>query len=166
MKSQTYLVLLLSILGFIALGGCSKDSQSSANNTAGNCSSGNVYSSQYGTCLAQGSCQAGYAVYNNSCVPVVNTGSSACGVGYAYSGTSCVYTGSTSNISCPSGTVAYGNSCVANSSYATNSCQGSCQPGYNQTAYGCYPQYACQSCYGYSQGYCANAQGAWYYLGY
>ena len=163
---KSLLLSLIGLVGLIIVSGCAGSSQTAATTATaayGQCTTGYVYSTSYG-CLPQSGCSSGYALYNNSCIYVGTTTSQTCTSGYTWNGSSCVYSGVATT--CQTGYTLVGNQCVFSGNTTVNTCGGTCPVGYSQTSYGCLPQYRCQTCYGYTQGYCLNTAGQYYWLGY
>lgn len=181
----------LILMGFFAAGAllslanCSSGGGGSSNSTGvnayGQCTTaGQVYISQAGTCVAQGSCPVGYGFYNNTCVVGTSNygGNSSCGVGSVYSSQyGCLAQGS-----CPAGMGSINNTCVQGTStnmpyqgygqpggmigqsgmigggfnpYNNAYAQNQCGIGAVMTSRGCLPQYAgCVDGGGYAYGRC------------
>lgn len=136
-------IFFLVLVGLGLLGaGCAKSgsSGSSSDSTSTTCATGYVYSSTYG-CLAQSTCPTGYGLYNNQCVYLTTT---------------------TTTLTCPTGYIQSGTTCVVNTATTYSACQGSCPVGYTQTAYGCFPQGNCMSCYGAYGQYCMGGSQVGY----
>jgi len=145
------LLMVLSFASIATFQGCGNNSTvpvipyNSASTAYGNsCGTGYVYST-YG-CLPQGNCQAGFGLYNNTCVqgstgPVANN---SCGYGNILSTTyGCIPQGG-----CPTGYGLYNNACVYASSLVNGSSP-TCNAGYVHTVNGCLVQGPCQSGYGF-----------------
>lgn len=135
---------VLTLQVFLGLAGCAKSDSSNSAPATTQCQAGFAYSSQYG-CLAQGSCQTGYAMFNNQCTYLGTTATQTGVPGGGYYG---------QGQQCAAGTVWYGNACVATNSSTFNTCQGGCPVGQVMTSYGCYPQNGCSPCYGNYGRYC------------
>ena len=145
MKNWNWLsIALIGLLALSVLSSCGNSgtaTSGTATTLTATCSTGYVYSATYG-CLAQSTCSSGYGLYNNQCV---------------YLGTTATTT------TCPTGYTLYSNQCIASSTSTVNSCG---VAGYTPTPYGCLPQYYCAVGFGYLNGYCLNASGQYYRLGY
>jgi xanthosine utilization system XapX-like protein len=134
--------LLLSLIPGLAVAilfaACGSNNSGSSTGVAAvtACGVGSGYSTQYGTCLPQGSCPVNYGTYSNQCVPVTMTtgqygygstgyGGSQCTAGYVYTQYGCLTQGG-----CPMNTGYYNGTCVQGMSttgYPT---------GYTGTPYG------------------------------
>jgi hypothetical protein len=157
---KSLLFSLIGLMGLILISGCAGTSNSAAtNNSVNTCQGqvGMVYSNTYG-CLPQAGCPAGSGLYQNQCVNVTLGANGQCQAGTVWNGASCVYSGQTQypQTQYPQQYPQQG----------YNQCGGTCPAGSTQTQYGCLPQYRCQTCFGYIQGYCMNSSGQYYWGGY
>jgi len=161
-KKTVFSLLFFALLVLFA-GGCANGGGSSSTPAVALsvCNTVGYVNTAYG-CLPQATCQAGYGLYNNQCVPgTLATTTGVCSAGYVMYNNQCVAQ-STLNSSLTS-------SLTSTTTAMALACQSSCPSGYTATTYGCLPQYYCSSCYGYTQGYCfpgAYATSGTYYLGF
>ena len=97
------------------------------------CAAGQVYSITYG-CLAQGACQPGFGMLQNSCVPLsAQTGVNTCAAGLVNTNYGC-----SPQSNCPSGYAMYNNGCVvATTQGGYPNTPGYPTPGYNNPAQSC-----------------------------